>query len=57
MPKIKILANNYRKRLGVISFTIDGIFFAKAVQILNDRFGIQSRGGCSCAGTYGHYLL
>jgi len=27
------------------------------VQLLNDRFGIQSRGGCSCAGTYGHILL
>jgi hypothetical protein len=25
--------------------------------LLNDRFGIQVRGGCSCAGTYGHYLL
>ena len=25
--------------------------------MLNDRFGIQTRGGCSCAGTYGHYLL
>ena len=24
---------------------------------MNDRFGIQVRGGCSCAGTYGHYLL
>jgi selenocysteine lyase/cysteine desulfurase len=24
---------------------------------LNDRFGVQVRGGCSCAGTYGHYLL
>jgi hypothetical protein len=24
---------------------------------LNDRFGIQVRGGCSCAGTYGHFLL
>jgi selenocysteine lyase/cysteine desulfurase len=28
-----------------------------AVKILNDRYGIQTRGGCSCAGTYGHYLL
>ena len=27
------------------------------VKILNDRFGIQTRGGCSCAGTYGHILL
>ena len=25
--------------------------------MLNDRFGVQTRGGCSCAGTYGHYLL
>jgi hypothetical protein len=25
--------------------------------LLNDRFGIQARGGCSCAGTYGHFLL
>ena len=25
--------------------------------MLNDRYGIQTRGGCSCAGTYGHYLL
>ena len=27
------------------------------MQLLNDKFGIQTRGGCSCAGTYGHYLL
>jgi hypothetical protein len=27
------------------------------VRLLSDRFGIQARGGCSCAGTYGHYLL
>jgi selenocysteine lyase/cysteine desulfurase len=27
------------------------------VKLLNDKFGIQVRGGCSCAGTYGHYLL
>jgi hypothetical protein len=27
------------------------------VKILNDRYGVQVRGGCSCAGTYGHYLL
>ena len=25
--------------------------------MLNDKFGIQTRGGCSCAGTYGHFLL
>ena len=27
------------------------------MRLLNDRFGVQVRGGCSCAGTYGHYLL
>jgi len=27
------------------------------VRLLNDRYGVQVRGGCSCAGTYGHYLL
>ena len=26
-------------------------------KLLNDRFGIQTRSGCSCAGTYGHFLL
>ena len=24
---------------------------------MNDKFGVQFRGGCSCAGTYGHFLL
>jgi hypothetical protein len=27
------------------------------VKFLNDKYGIQTRGGCSCAGTYGHFLL
>ncbi len=56
---IKILANEHRlnKRLGVISFFIENCHFNLAVQLLNDRFGVQTRGGCSCAGTYGHYLL
>ena len=27
------------------------------VALLNDLFGIQARGGCSCAGPYGHALL
>ena len=55
--KISILAENHEERLGVLSFNIEGLHHDLAVKILNDRFGIQSRGGCSCAGTYGHYLL
>ncbi len=56
-PKIKILAGDHKDRLGVFSFTIEGIHHDLVVKILNDRYGIQSRGGCSCAGTYGHYLF
>jgi len=57
IPTVHILAGQVEKRLGVVSFYIDGIHFNLAVKLLNDRFGIQTRGGCSCAGTYGHYLL
>ena len=54
---LHILANQHQERLGVISFYIDGLHFNLGVKLLNDKFGIQTRGGCSCAGTYGHYLL
>jgi len=57
MSNIHILADNIKDRLGVISFYIDDLHFNLGVKILNDRFGVQVRGGCSCAGTYGHYLL
>ena len=52
-----VLASNFPDRLGVYSFYIDDLHFNLAVQLLNDKFGIQVRGGCSCAGTYGHILL
>ncbi len=54
---IHILAENIEDRLGVISFYHDSIHFNLIVKLLSDRFGIQVRGGCVCAGTYGHYLL
>jgi selenocysteine lyase/cysteine desulfurase len=57
IPNITILADQHKDRLGVISFYIDKMHFNLGVKLLNDRFGIQTRGGCSCAGTYGHYLL
>jgi len=57
MPNIKILACQHQDRLGVISFFIEDLHFNLDVKLLNDRFGIQTRGGCSCAGTYGHFLL
>ncbi len=54
---IHILADNVKKRLGVFSFWFAHIHFNLIVKLLNDRFGIQVRGGCACAGTYGHFLL
>lgn len=57
IDNIKILAPKHTDRLGVISFYIEDLHFNLGVKLLNDRFGIQTRGGCSCAGTYGHYLL
>lgn len=57
IPKVHLLANNIDDRLGIISFYVEDIHFNLMVKLLNDRYGIQMRGGCSCAGTYGHYLL
>ncbi len=57
MSNVHVLAQDIKERLGVFSFYIDGLHYNLAVRILNDMFGIQTRGGCSCAGTYGHFLL
>jgi selenocysteine lyase/cysteine desulfurase len=57
IQNIKILAGQHHDRLGVISFFIKDLHFNLGVKLLNDKFGIQTRGGCSCAGTYGHFLL
>jgi selenocysteine lyase/cysteine desulfurase len=57
LPNLHILANQHQDRLGVISFYIVDLHYNLGVKLLNDKFGIQTRGGCSCAGTYGHYLL
>ncbi len=54
---VRLLAPQQRQRLAMLSFYIEGIHYNLIVRLLNDRFGVQARGGCSCAGTYGHYLL
>lgn len=60
-PRIKILGNPEAPRLSIVSFLIcHGDLFLHhnfVVALLNDLFGIQARGGCSCAGPYGHRLL
>ncbi|WP_116107950.1 aminotransferase class V-fold PLP-dependent enzyme [Lewinella sp. IMCC34191] len=57
IPEVTVLAGDHRERLGIISFNIAGLHHNLAVKMLNDYYGVQVRGGCSCAGTYGHHLL
>ncbi len=57
IPNLKILAEQHKDRLGIFSFFIEKVHYNLIVKLLNDRFGVQTRGGCSCAGTYGHFLL
>lgn len=57
IENLHILAPNIKNRLSVFSFVIDNLHYNLAVKLLNDKFGIQTRGGCACAGTYGHILL
>jgi hypothetical protein len=60
-PAIEILGSLDAERLSIVSFVVrhDGRYLHHnfVVAVLNDLFGIQSRGGCSCAGPYGHRLL
>ena len=58
---IRILGNVDAWRLSIVSFMIHYrerfLHHNFVVALLNDLFGIQARGGCSCAGPYGHRLL
>jgi selenocysteine lyase/cysteine desulfurase len=60
-PEIEILGNAHAKRLSILSLRISSgngyLHHNFVVALLNDLFGIQARGGCSCAGPYGHRLL
>ncbi|MDQ1733047.1 MAG: hypothetical protein QOK10_3206 [Pseudonocardiales bacterium] len=61
-PAIEILGNLGAERLSIVSFVVRApsgryLHHNFVVAVLNDLFGIQSRGGCSCAGPYGHRLL
>ncbi|PNW26259.1 aminotransferase class V-fold PLP-dependent enzyme [Formosa algae] len=57
IPNVFILGNTAVKRIGCVSFGITDVHYNLIVRLLNDRFGIQVRGGWSCASTYGHYLF
>ena len=57
-PNIRILGNDAAWRLSIVSFMVRHgnryLHHNFVVTLLNDLFGIQARGGCSCAGPYGH---
>ncbi len=58
---IHILGNLDAWRLSIVSFVVRHgdryLHHNFVVALLNDLLGIQARGGCSCAGPYGHRLL
>jgi selenocysteine lyase/cysteine desulfurase len=58
---LAILGNQAAWRLSIVSFIVRHrnayLHHNFVVALLNDLFGIQSRGGCGCAGPYGHRLL
>jgi len=60
-PNIIIMGNPHAARISIISMNISVnghlLHYNFVVALLNDLFGIQSRGGCSCAGPYGMRLF
>ncbi len=60
-PNLEVLGNREARRLSIVSFVVRRgtllLHHNFVVALLNDLFGIQARGGCSCAGPYGHRLL
>jgi selenocysteine lyase/cysteine desulfurase len=67
-PHLEVLGSHEAERLSIVSFVVRNgapghdsrlryLHHNLVVALLNDLFGVQSRGGCSCAGPYGHRLL
>jgi selenocysteine lyase/cysteine desulfurase len=61
LQNIEVLGNHTAKRLAIFSLRFKhkgkDLHYGFVTALLNDLFGIQARGGCSCAGPYGHTLL
>ncbi|MFB3079871.1 MAG: aminotransferase class V-fold PLP-dependent enzyme, partial [Lysobacterales bacterium] len=60
-PNLEIVGNPDAPRLSIMSLRFKygsrDLHYGFVVSLLNDLFGLQVRGGCSCAGPYGHSLL
>ncbi|XP_074654925.1 uncharacterized protein LOC141908683 [Tubulanus polymorphus] len=63
VDNLVLLGSRTLRRLPIFSFVVrhpeTGLFLHHnfVAAVLNDLFGIQSRGGCACAGPYAQYLL
>mgnify|MGYP005810410303 CR=1 FL=1 len=57
LEEFKMLGNPNTERIGCVSFNLTGMHYNLVVRLLNDRFGIQTRGGWSCASSFAHHLF
>lgn len=57
IAELKLYGGVFKDRLPIFSFNVDGINCYDFAGILSQRFKIQTRAGCACAGPYGHDLL
>lgn len=57
IPNLELYAKNLKKRLAIFSFNIKGISPFDLAHQLSEKFHIETRAGCACAGPYGHDLL
>lgn len=56
LAEVNILGSKNEQQIGCVAFNIRNMHYNLVVRLLNDRFGIQVRGGWSCASTYAYYL-
>lgn len=58
---VHILGDTRSARLPILSFMVEHrgrfLHWNYVSTLLSDLFGVQARGGCMCAGPYGHHLL
>lgn len=61
-PGLRFLGNRAARRMPIFSFLVEvpngqRVHQQLITRMLSDLHGVQARGGCACAGPYGHQLL
>ncbi|MDR0665791.1 MAG: aminotransferase class V-fold PLP-dependent enzyme [Campylobacteraceae bacterium] len=57
MAHVNLYCNHAQEKLPIFSLNVNNMNPYDAAKILSDKYGIQVRAGCNCAGPYGHDLL